>query len=799
MPIKAKFFRVCSNVFWYTGLVIPSLRTYIASVLEVRNSRAETSCVVYSHTCESGCTGIEVCTEAPSRSIHDYEVLDAFSLIIHMKRVKVQTAMLLLEMSTYKFMNWIKQDITAIKPRIVFKILDSLDGISSDIIDEFRDAYEIWHESGASIYEVDHVFHNILNKLSDAQLDEFFEKFNNSVDLSDQNDPKLQKQIFDEIVKRTKNITPDVAEELKLSNVIRVEHENNLSWRLVDFFHEFIHELTLNSKNHNESRNTWNNLVRAVAKSPGSKNATKAYEVLLNDTEQILNNIANEIVAIKTWSIQNDLTQIFELIKNSPSDPTFVSLITNSVGDSFTRKLISSAFSESPRSFTKTYTDACAERSKSQSFIQTLKTNIDQVKSDLKKIESYSLSNNQKDRFLLIISIIRKLITLDADEYNKIPVWKFGAKIASLLRTQPSEITENFYKTLESAFKIGNVDHDTDEGMHSLKMLEDKVDKIISTNTVLKDPLFLETMSTLRKLAVSANIKYDKKTELRNKFFDNDIDSNWFTIVYSMSSGSDKHYPVDHKNDLVSAWNSTSESERQNVIEKIEKILEPYIKEFEVEKRKIIKKNPPEAPEDAILNQYAFAEKRFQLPIEVDTAREQELYTALVAHFKDNTPIKQELANEISQILATDQYDSIFKKPTQEFVYRGMSVNKKWLMSALKIDNQDDLDENGHKEASFTFTPKENRGVTSWSISREQALSFANSDDGYSIFLVAATDDNPNKFVLGPGGLYKVPGFDSHTQEDEAIGIGQIKVTQIYWSTSKSKLKSKFGFQEHSF
>lgn len=798
MPIKAKFFRVCSNVFWYMGLIIPSLKAYIASVLEVRNTRVETACVVCSHTCESGCTGNEVCTEAPSRSIHDYEVLDVSDLIIHMKREKVQAAMLLLEMSTYEFANWIKQDIAAIKPRIVFKILDSLDGISSDIVDEFRDAYEIWQESGASQYEVDHVFHDILNKLSDTQLDEFIEKFNNSVDLTDQNDPKLQKQIFDEIVKRTKNITPDIAEEIKLSGVIRVEHENsfNWSWRLVDFFHEFMNELTL-SKNHNESRNYWNSLVRTVARSPGSKNATKAYEVLLSDTEQILNNIANEIVAIKAWSIQDDLNKIFELIKNSPSDPTFVSLVVSNV-DSVARKLISKAYSESPRSFAKTYTDACSERNKSQAFIQTLKNHIDKTKHDLKKIESYSLNKDQKDRFLLIISIVRKLTMLDADEYDKIPTWILGTTISNLLRTQPSEITEDFYKTLESAFKIGSVNNDTDEGIHSLELLENKVDKVILANKVFKDPLFLETMSTLRKLAVMANVNYDKKMELRNKFIDADV-ANWFTVVYSMSSGADKHYPADHKNELIAAWNSTPESERQNVVQEIESILEPYIKKFEVEKKKIKAKNPPEAPKDAILNQYAFAEKRFQLPIEFDTAREKELYSALVAHFKDNTPINAELANEISQILAADQYDSIFKKPTQEFIYRGMSVDKKWLMSALKIDNQDDLDDNGHKEASFTFTPKENRGATSWSINREQALNFANSDDGYSVFLVATTDDNPNKFVLGPGGLYKVSGFDSHTQEDEAIGIGQIKVTKIYWSTSKSKLKSKFGFQEHTY
>ena len=77
MPIKAKFFQVCSTMFWRLGLVIPSLKTYIAAVREIRNTKPEviSSPVVYSYDCESGCCGIEVCTEAPARSLHDYEGL----------------------------------------------------------------------------------------------------------------------------------------------------------------------------------------------------------------------------------------------------------------------------------------------------------------------------------------------------------------------------------------------------------------------------------------------------------------------------------------------------------------------------------------------------------------------------------------------------------------------------------------------------------------------------------------------------------------------------------------------------
>lgn len=811
MPIKAKFFRVCSNVFWYMGLIIPSLKAYIASVLEVRNTRVdtrvETACVVYSHTCESGCTGNEVCIEAPARSIHDYEVLYTLHLIIHMKRVKVQTALLLLEMTKNEFTNWIKDDFKAIKPRIVYKILDSIDGISSDIIDEFRDAYEIWIERGSSIYDIREYFSDVLDKLSDAQLDEFFEKFNSSPELSDRVDPKLQKQIFDEIIKRTKQITPDIARDLidSIDDIVKTSGEDVYFRHLRNFFISLISDL-LHEKGTSpyDPRKEWLNLVREVSKSvDSSSKASKTYENLLIDTEQALNNLTKLVADIKNWSIQSDLNKIFDLVKNSPGDMSFVTLLTSRIKDPDTRKLIFNAFLTTPRSFATMYTDSCGSRSKSQYFVKVLSRAIERTVKNLKKIESFTLNEYEKRRFLCIVNIARKLTLLDRNKFDDVAIWRLGGTVSEFIEAEDTnDITDFYIESLENAFKIGLVTGESDSGLKSLESLERQVDEAVSRETVLKDPLFQETVSSLQQLALSTNAANINLSEIRSAFEDigpkHGVDGwhqQWGGIIIQMVDGTANSDPKYYKDNLVKAWLMTSEADRSNLVQRVEQLLEPYIEAANIRNAELKKKNPPEAAEDDVLNQYAFAEKRPGLPIEPDNKRERELYKALKRHFRDNNPIDPELANEISKILANDQYDSIFKKPTQEYVYRGMSVSAKWLISALKIDNPHDFKQSGSKEASFTFTPKDNREVTSWSVDHEKAMYFAHNYDepgSYSIFLVAKTSENPNKFVLGPDGLYKVPGLDSHTGEKEAIGIGPIKVMKIYWASNNIKLNQLF-------
>lgn len=62
-------------MFWHLGLSKLSLRAYNASLSARRKSVKETACIKYVHHCESGCSGHEVCTDAPARSLHDYEGL----------------------------------------------------------------------------------------------------------------------------------------------------------------------------------------------------------------------------------------------------------------------------------------------------------------------------------------------------------------------------------------------------------------------------------------------------------------------------------------------------------------------------------------------------------------------------------------------------------------------------------------------------------------------------------------------------------------------------------------------------
>lgn len=709
-------------------------------------------------------------------------------------RTKVQEALLLLEMSQNEFKNWIFSDIKAIKPHTMYKILGSLTDISSDIVEEFSDAYEQWSENGYSSYDVPGFFKTVLTKFSDTQLDEFFEKFNASPNIPDYVDKSLQERIFAEIIKRTKNIKPNIAHDLDKSLTQIFDKVNiEVDYNLLDFFRALLYYLE-HKGNIDNVRNEWNNLASSVSKKTyGSKNTARAYEQLLEKIESILNQIDVEIVQIESWNVEDDIKKLLNLFNDMPKSTSFMSMFGNST-DSDTFDLVSLGLS-SPKAFARKYTkEYDKQRHRSTLFIKQVTYEIKQTKDIIDQLENYKLNSKEKERLSVIISIVRILAQLDEKDQKKFPLWRLGDYVSAFVHNNPpKEITEEYVKSLTNAFVQGLIRQNSDSGVNNLENFAKQIEAQIEKEKILKDPLFLEVTSTIERLLNSASLlDNDNINQVREELYTEFVKEKksgirpWDDIIIMMIDGTKETDNTYYQNELIKTWMSTTEEQRIGLIDRVQRVLDPFIKiaiEKDIERKK---QNPPEAPEDAPLNQYAFAKKRDGLPGEINNKHEDELYRALVRHFKDNDPVSKALANEISQFLANDQYATIFKKPTQKFIFRGMSVNENWLKTAIKSD----VPPAGMKETSFTFTPKGERGITSWTISHQTAINFANNDDGYSVFLVAESENNDNKFAMGPTGLYKVKGFDSHTSEHEVIGLGEIKVSKVYWSTQKYLLKN---------
>jgi hypothetical protein len=132
----------------------------------------------------------------------------------------------------------------------------------------------------------------------------------------------------------------------------------------------------------------------------------------------------------------------------------------------------------------------------------------------------------------------------------------------------------------------------------------------------------------------------------------------------------------------------------------------------------------------------------------------------------------------------------VIHEPTQEFVYRGMTVSTKWIRSALKLNKDDKLPDVGHKEASFTFKPRPKIGATSWTTRQKIAIDYANDpSEDYQIVMVAEVANNKDKFIMCDDGLSKIDGLDvlEHEAEHEAVALGSIKVSKIVWKKSDSE------------
>lgn len=208
--------------------------------------------------------------------------------------------------------------------------------------------------------------------------------------------------------------------------------------------------------------------------------------------------------------------------------------------------------------------------------------------------------------------------------------------------------------------------------------------------------------------------------------------------------------------------------------ERLQKNLSDIRSKFEKFSKKLEKL--PDGPFDKI----AFADERPGLDgIEPDNKTERLVMRQLRTHFSNSKGITPQTASMLQTMLKNGEYKDFISEPKNRIVFRGMRVPKAWVAKAIgeKAMFSIPLHKKATFEKKFTFTPK--RPVASWTSSVATAREFSQGSTDYSVVLHAAVDENPNKFIDCKRGLYKSTIAASYEDENEVIGIGQIKVFKL--------------------
>jgi hypothetical protein len=204
------------------------------------------------------------------------------------------------------------------------------------------------------------------------------------------------------------------------------------------------------------------------------------------------------------------------------------------------------------------------------------------------------------------------------------------------------------------------------------------------------------------------------------------------------------------------------------------------------------KKPKKEAPDDAPLGNYAFAEFRRDLPfgIERDTEEEKDLGEDLIQHFSGDRPMSPESVELMQTIISNGWYKNIIRRPKQPEVYRGIRMDKAWLAANVGKDWEKKFKKGkGFIEVDLELSPPNGEPVASWTTDISIAKGFSapnNRTDKIGVIFYAKVKDNPDKFIDGQA-LYAVPDFSDWEDEVETIGVGPISVYKIAINTEPTR------------
>ena len=209
------------------------------------------------------------------------------------------------------------------------------------------------------------------------------------------------------------------------------------------------------------------------------------------------------------------------------------------------------------------------------------------------------------------------------------------------------------------------------------------------------------------------------------------------------------------------------------------------IVEYYSEKKEELPKLKPEAPKNASLGQFAFGDER-NIP-EKNTEFEKKVLSALEKHVDESHMLDKPYANALKKILRNNQYSNIIKPQTMP-IYRGMLLPEDILRKFLKLKKSEKLNSEGKKNVSLIVKPRWG-DASSWSDNEHVAEDFAQKNlhrmDLVSVILVALPENNPNK-LLDLSAIYsELEGASIISEysrvDQETIGLGPIKVTEIKW------------------
>ena len=194
-----------------------------------------------------------------------------------------------------------------------------------------------------------------------------------------------------------------------------------------------------------------------------------------------------------------------------------------------------------------------------------------------------------------------------------------------------------------------------------------------------------------------------------------------------------------------------------------------------------------QAPPDAPMGTVAWPRYRHGVPKgEPDTALEEKLYSQLRNYFSNKgSSIDPKMVESLAEMLRQGLYPGLLHAPSTTMVYRGMTVSEAWLQKALKTT---DIPTSGELDTNFTFSPRKTQ-VSSWTNSISIADGFAHvldialAESGYyAVVMHAPVNKNVGRLIACPEGLYDVLGFGQYDDEEEVLGLFDIKVTSIEWS-----------------
>lgn len=201
----------------------------------------------------------------------------------------------------------------------------------------------------------------------------------------------------------------------------------------------------------------------------------------------------------------------------------------------------------------------------------------------------------------------------------------------------------------------------------------------------------------------------------------------------------------------------------------------------------------PEAPADALLGQYAFANNRHDrgVPPEPDTHVEKILLMRLKTHFEYNARLTNQEVEMLNKMLESGWYEKVLARPTAKIVYRGMSGDVLWVQKTFPhINWESELRQAVAKHKPWGISNEayllNESGGTSWSVDTEIAKSFAVPIDTnqFSVICWAHTADNPQMLdaTSERRGLSLVKGL-ADLGEKEVICLQKtMKCFKLEWS-----------------